>query len=214
MVSQLTVADLEAGTKAFLGKPGWESDLHANLYRELSDALAGGLDREWWDRTVPRLSSWLALRPHSKDTIRAQGLNQLPALAEGYRTVIQRAGAERFDLTGVCWSDIADLFAAAHEIKSAVHRRKYGHELHSAVFPGKLCHFIMPHVFVVVDGEMMGGCTDYQTFWIHARDLWRRAEPIHAQLKGALARHTGAAGPEYPWPTKIVELCLMGARHR
>ena len=103
------------------------------------------------------------------------------------------------------WKDVSTLFDLTQRIKGS----------QSPVFASKLCHFLFPSAFVVVDWTLTG-CAGrpYGAFWAEAQHAWLRLSISHRrrlveELRRAI-RQPGSG--RYPWATKIVELCIIGAR--
>jgi hypothetical protein len=86
----------------------------------------------------------------------------------------------------------------------------------SLVFGSKLCHFILPAAFVVVDNVLTGVPGSYAPHWLRHRELWlgcETREKLKTYLGDKIRKLSSCEpGDDYPWATKIVELCLIGSR--
>jgi hypothetical protein len=80
------------------------------------------------------------------------------------------------------------------------------------VFASKLCHFILPRVFPVVDNEATG-FFDYEFYWRGMQDEWRRfTEPEKA--KDQIREQIGPAMHTlYPLECRVIELSHIGYAH-
>lgn len=117
------------------------------------------------------------------------------------------------DLATAEWSMLADLYETARLIKG----------VQSPVFPSKLCHFILPNLYPVIDRAVIGLDSSYQAYWRYCQHQWlsctARNDLIDRLKKviveGTMPRQGAPAGEvaaQYPWSTKITELCLIGSR--
>lgn len=181
-----------------------EDDFHARLYQQLDSNLSSGVTRDAWDYLVEALTDWRAYRPVSVDQIRQSGIPVLPLLQQKRSQLISSASSGTVSMETAAWEDVAPLFWEAQAIKPT----KGG----SPMFPSKLCHFLVPHVFPVCDHEFAGtSAQSYEEFWRDARDAWCECpnrDELIAELRSAIPHEVG---DEYPWCTKIVDLCAAGA---
>jgi hypothetical protein len=194
---EVTAENLGRGISAF--RPGWRTDFHASLYTRHETLLAAGVTDHWWATAVDDLSRWIALRPLSKVVVYRTGRKVLPRLQAALDSLPPRGA----DFGEVAWNDVALLFEAASSVKPGP----------SAVFPSKLCHFMRPDLFVVVDRALMGMAGGrYPSTWKACSSAWKRAHPIHGTLRQVLRDASKAVlSPTYPYATKITELCIIGA---
>lgn len=189
--------NLRAGLQVWRNK-NWERDLGDALYARQAQLLADGASKEWWEATVPTLAAWLATRPRSKAEIHERGLKTLPRLDAAYRRLRPLSGFDTLE-----WSALQDLFEIAWSIK----------DVNSPVFASKLSHFMRPDLYMVVDTEVVGITGPYAAYWKACSAGWRRAQPLHAELKQILVIEIGShLRPTFPFATKITELCVIGAR--
>jgi len=192
---------LRAGIREFLRHKNWPRDFHADFYARQRRRRAAGLTEEWWSRTVGELSRWRAIRPLSRAEVRRRGLRVLSRLDEAYELL----PAEGTEFGEAKWNDLSELFDVTSSIKVTLRP--------SPVFPSKLCHFIRPDLYVVVDREATGVSERYEQSWTECSTAWRAAAPIHAALCRQLTKAAGVPlPPTYPFATKITELCMIGTR--
>jgi hypothetical protein len=113
------------------------------------------------------------------------------------------AGPHALNLQTACWEQIAPLFAIAHAIK----------DVDSPVFGSKLCHFLLPDAFPVIDRSAVGlGWRSYEEYWRYCHEQWVECSQ-KSDLTDALRREVGfELMPSYPFTTKLTELCLIGSR--
>lgn len=207
--------NLDKGIQYWLDqKPWWGNDFHNKLYRDLPMYSRDGLTPQWWERIFRILSEWGALRGQKTwDEIRERGQHRLQPMDQYYQEM-KLGGALALDLATADWTRLSQLFATSKEIKGAL----------SPMFASKLCHFIFPNLYVVVDNTATGiQSNEYSNIWYRCRTQWLAA-PNKAELielltsvilqgtdDGPLIERTVV--PNYPWSTKITELCLTGYRH-
>jgi len=189
---------------------GWGMDIINSEYEGIYKARAWGLTNDWWNNTVDLLWAWKAIRsrraPNTKEEIKRRGGTQLAELAAIYDSIRASSNSEP-NIADVRWDDIAELFEVAFEIKCC--DRKIG----SPVFGSKMCHFIFPKVFPVID-NLATGIFDYEFYWRGMKDEWQRfnkKEEAIAYLRSVIE------SPEihlhYPFETKIIELSHIGYAH-
>jgi hypothetical protein len=83
------------------------------------------------------------------------------------------------------------------------------------VFASKMCHFLFPKLFVVMDTTATG-IFEYEFYWRGRKDEWCRFTK-KAQAYNILTQAIGAGkpiDPLYPYETKIMELSSIGYNHR
>lgn len=197
---RVTKATLRRGIKRW----PWTCDFHNDVYRQMSRERAQGLTADWWKQTLDRLRRWGATRPVKVSTIDKRVRRRLACLEEQYRHL------QGSSLSDASWDDLQDLYELAESAKPL----KSGRE--SVVFATKLCHFILPQVFVVVDRKFAPGISkSYAEHWQACHDAWCRAKQkreLQKLLQQAIDRGGGRMFREYPWKTKIVELCVIGTK--
>lgn len=200
----LSSEHLEAGIQFWrTEKTHWPSDFHNSLYGDLIQWRVNGLTDSWWDQIVPLLSAWKAIRPRSKEFIRERGSGLLPRLNHAYEAMVGSDPEQPVEFADLSWQVVRDLYDVAHSIKGVV----------PPVFASKLCHFIVPAAYPVIDGDAVGLLSDgYQSYWTSCQGAWQACED-RAALVEVLRRAIGSTPvSEYPWGPKIVELCLIGSK--
>lgn len=206
-VSVVTIANLEAGIdRWWADKPSWPRDFHNQFYQELYNLQATGLDITWWAVVVDHLASWRAIRPLKKSEIHRRGADQLVNLQKEYDKLWRMTSkSNSIGLHNTFWHEVSPLYQIAFAIKG----------VNSPVFASKLCHFILPELFPVIDQEVVGvNASTYETYWRYCKEEWDQC-----QVKGSLIERLstaigGVPTLNYPFSTKIVELCLIGYRRR
>lgn len=202
-VQLLSLSNLRAGIQAWIERPGWTEDFSAPLYTQLQADHSERFTEAWWSRTVDRLSQWKALRPRSKAEIFAAGRPRLRELEERHATVAAASDGSGDPFDRARWSVLRPLFELAHGIKGSS----------TPVFGSKFCHFLLPDLYPVIDGEYTGlGYDGYSGYWHTCHDAWHECRD-----RDALVREVARTVPEahraaFPWGTKIVELCAAGRR--
>jgi hypothetical protein len=201
----LGLENLETGL-CWWRKEGWPRDIHNRDYYAIYDVRAVGPTARWWEATVNRLSQWRAYRgpkpPNSKAEITERGTHRLNAIAAQYARVVAISSSEPC-INDLSWEDVALLFQLAAEIKPG-----------SAVFSGKMCHFLFPKVFIVMD-NVATSVFDYEFYWRGMKDEWSRfKEKAEARnLVTSAIESDKPLHPLYPLETKIMELSHIGYKH-
>jgi hypothetical protein len=207
------IENLEAGIDWWVTSvPKWGADIMNSEYKGIYDQREGGITKDWWDACVTRLWSWMAIRsrnpPNTKNEIKERGLDRLEAIATEYialRSIFDKEPT----IADVSWDQIQAIFKIAREIKWGQRRNA------SPVFACKMCHFLFPKVFPVID-NFATGIFEYEFYWRGMREEWLRfpdKEPARILLKNSIIRSTGsgeAIHALYPWETKIIELSHIG----
>jgi hypothetical protein len=109
------------------------------------------------------------------------------------------------DIRTATWSGVEPFVAIVNEIKG----------VKSPVFSSKLCHFLLPPVFPVIDNREMGlpYCSYGEYFSAAQREWSETAGPVQAALRNALEKRIGPGmRSDYPQVAKIVEISLIGRR--
>jgi hypothetical protein len=184
----------------------WPCDIHNADYYDIYGARAAGLTAEWWIATVDRLSQWHAYRgpcaPNTKVAILGRGKQVLNRIAADYEKLIKGLPQEP-SIARLQWEDVYSFFLLASRIKPG-----------SAVFAGKMCHFLFPKAFMVMD-NLGTGIFDYEFYSRGMKDEWIRfkeKDKAEGILINAI-RSPKALHPLYPMETKIIELCHIGYKH-
>jgi len=187
-------------------KTEWGTDILNAEYYGIYEARSLGPTDKWWSATVDRLSQWRAYRgpkpPNTKAEILARGKCALPDFASQYATLLASPGAEPC-IADLCWEDVAPLFGIASGIKPA-----------SPVFAGKMCHFVFPKLFIVMD-NWASSVFEYEFYWRGMKDEWNRfkAKADARNLLAEAIKSDKPLHPLYPFETKIMELSHIGYEH-
>ncbi len=191
---------------------GWGTgDFNNSEYEAIYSARRDGLTDSWWNATVDRLWNWRAIRsprpPNTKDAIKERGNERLPMLATQFKSIRTLTSGEP-GIKDVEWDDIAELYELSFEVKCC--NRRIG----SPVFASKMCHFIFPNIFPVMD-NFATGVFDYEFYWRGIRDEWlrfpRKIGMIN-YLQSYIESRNGV-GNLHPYETKVLELCQIGYYH-
>lgn len=181
----------------------WPPDYHNHDYYGFYQDRAGGLTEQWLTLTVDRLAQWRALRsrkpPNTKAEILALLAAKLPYLQAEYQRILHISNDEPSTET-VSWQDIDTLYNMVAEIK---HR--------SPVFASKLCHFMFPKIFIVMDRigtEVMA----YDYYWQGMVNDWNHFadKSVAIDLLKTDIEKQSPVHSDYPFETKIMELCHVG----
>ncbi len=186
----------------------WTSDFHNADYSKMFDLRRDGLNEDWWRNTVDRLGQWHAYRgrkpPIKKEAILQRGREKLANLQKEYEGIIGKCKNEP-SITELAWHDVAGVFDLVSEIKP-----------NSPVFAAKMCHFIFPGLFIVMDNR----ATDvfpYKFYWCGMKDEWEGFSEKKAAmdlLKNQITKNgRETLNPKYPLVTKIMELSYIGYKH-
>ena len=193
---------------AFWGKRGWAADFHNSFYVGEVPKLRpidGRFDSDWWDRIWPALRAWSATRrggSRAQMTQRAE--QEFPDLERLWREEVSAHLGD--DIVTVPWDEVAEFTAHVSCIKG----------VWSPVFTSKLCHFLIPQVFPVVDNWAMGNpYSTYGEYYQAAQAMWRETDADTRVL--LVAKLRSLIGPEmdpsFPMVCKLVELHLIGKHH-
>ncbi len=204
MENLLTETNLLAGIALWrTQKTNLPRDFHNEFYQELSRLKQNGLNAAWWGQIVNYLSGWKALRPSAKEEIYGRGVERLEQLQAAYNRIVASCGEQSLSLTVANWTSLEELYAVAFAIKAA----------NSPVFGSKLCHFILPNAFPVIDRDVIGvDSRAYYEYWQFCKAQWSECTEREA-LQQTLQRTIGeAVHAAYPYSTKVTELCIIGSR--
>jgi hypothetical protein len=171
------------------------------MYTSDAESLSAGISDEWWEATVRRLSRWRAIRPLRNQTVLQAGRESLSELASLYHGL----AAQHLQLETASWADVSMLFAAAARLKPT--------KSNSPVFGSKLCHFMLPALYPVIDRAAVGWDVPYERYWSACRDSWLDAADLHSELMAIVdLRVPDVDRSTFPYQTKIPELCISGER--
>jgi uncharacterized protein len=204
----ITIYNLKAGLQWWRNN-GWPTDMLNAEYYDICAQRGAAPTLQSWPATLNRLGKWRAIRPKSKSYIQSRGLDRLSAIARWYTNVKGNSATEPC-IADLEWENVAPLFALAYGIK----RDK------SPVSASKMCHFMFPKLFLVLDNKATG-IFEYELCWRGMKDEWRRFTK-KSQACGMLAQAIASPKtapaksihPHYPYETKIIELSLIGYNHR
>jgi len=188
----------------------WPQDILNAEYHKMYTARSESPTGDWWNATVDRLGEWRAYRgpkpPNTKAEISARGKQHLTDIASQFAKLNGRSSGAEPSIADLCWEDVAPLFEIASDIKPG-----------SPVFAGKMCHFLFPKLFVVMD-NLATGVSEYELYWRGMRDAWNRFErkaDARNLLKEAIveSKSKDPLHLDYPFETKIMELSHIGHKH-
>lgn len=203
----LTIDELKLGIEYWQESTNWPRDYHAAWYQTCLPAIQptnGVFDRRWWDRCWPVLQHWRATR------------------RGGGRALMTRRAEERFDALRTAWSeavaphlsqDIAEL--EWHQIERLPIIAAQIKNVGSPVFSSKLCHFLAPNIFPVVDNKAMGNpFRSYQDYFTTGRSEWFQTDHVtQRSLVEVLTLSVGRPLPAvFPLKCKLIELCMIGRK--
>lgn len=205
VIYELSTDNFNAGIDFWLQKkPRWGRDFHNGLYNHLAEMSLNGFTDEWWEEMIKILWEWVAIRPKTKRFVHERGRARLVDLTKAYKHIVNKCAGKTPSNLLVEWKDIEPLFITAQSIK----------DVSSPVFASKLCHFILPSVFPVIDQEVLGGSKSYQDYWQFCKNLWLTTKDTDKLIKILTSKIGDNVAPSYPFTTKIVELCLIGRRYQ
>jgi hypothetical protein len=203
----ISLHNLKVGLK-WWHQNGWPPDMHDADYRDLYAQRSTVGSNAWWSKTVDRLWDWSAIRsptpPNSKPEILSRGQSRLGMIAKWHAAIIERSTGEP-TILDLDWEDVAPLFALAYGIKRGNH----------PVFASKMCHFMFPNLFVVMD-HTVTGTFEYEFYWRGMKAEWNRfSKKTEACwiLTNSIQTDNGIF-IYYPYETKIMELCHIGYNQR
>jgi len=112
-------------------------------------------------------------------------------------------------IADVTWVEVGPLFDLCFQIKPG------GSNRGSPVFASKMCHFLFPRVFPVMD-NLATGIFEYEFYWRGMKDEWYRfpeKSEAETRLTAAMETNGKAIHDLFPFETKIIELSHIGYRH-
>jgi hypothetical protein len=180
----------------------WPQDFHNGFYQHIAEIRAQGLfNQQWWDAFLPILRQWRATRPRSSEYLTERAQNRFAALNYFWNQNIVPVVGQ--DIEMIEWLHIAPFVLLVAEIKN----------VQSPVFSSKLCHFLAPQIFPVVDNAAMGNpfCS-YEEYFNAGRQEWHETDDdIKEELMDIITNEIGLDMlPDYPEKCKIIELCFIG----
>ena len=187
-------------------KAHWDSDFHNELYREIYEFKEKGFDKEFLIFLIDKLALWKATRGSSKSDLLKRGLEKLDSLSYYSNSLIAKYPNVFSDISMYSWNEVEPLFKSAMYIKKTISK--------SPVFASKLCHFILPNIFMVTDNKVIGAASnpdEYQNYWEYCRQGWamcNNKNELIAILENEIEQKVFF---KYPFLTKIIELCIIGS---
>jgi hypothetical protein len=183
------------------------SDIHNADYYEIYKVRTLGVTIDWWKTTVDRLSQWRAYRgrnpPNTKREIYSRGKQILDQIKKQHDKLIKKSEREP-SISDLQWEDIETLFSLASKIKPR-----------PLVFAGKMCHFLFPKLFIVMDNKATSVFDDYEFYWRGMKDEWNRFTEKNEAIKFLTETiNSDKLHPLYPFETKIMELSHIGYKHK
>ncbi len=180
----------------------WTQDFHNEFYQHIAHIRAQGLfNQEWWDAFLPILRQWRATRPRSSEFLTERAQARFEDLNIIWNQNI--APLLGLDIEAIEWINIARFVLLVGEIKN----------VQSPVFVSKLCHFLAPHIFPVIDNKAMGKPFDsYEEYYNAGRQEWHETDhDTRGALLEIITNEIGAdMMPDYPLKSKVIELCFIG----
>lgn len=201
MKSLITIENLDAGLDKWHAKKNWADDLPAEFYQRLRQKRDTLTPENYWVSLVDTLASWRAIRPYSKVEIITRGNQVLPEM----RLRINEMKEKHFDekrLTEMEWHDLEGFFDFCKKIKG----------VDSPVFASKMCHFIFPNLYPVIDNVFTGIHTGYNEYWRNCKLGWITCPNKDQIINHFILRTKLLPHPTYPYFTKIAEICSAGIR--
>lgn len=197
----ITLDNLKKGLKWRTQR--WPNDVNIRntLYDDIYKVRSKGVTEEWWRATVSRLSQWTANRPYSNNKIRNRGRKQLVRIRQQFRKLI---AAGEPCITNLQWADIDQLFEIAFEIKPL--------KSMTPVFASKMCHFLFPKLFIVMDNKATG-VGHYELFWRGLKDSWNKFNDKEKARNILFKAIQNRRHRNYPVETTIMEICAIGYNH-
>lgn len=203
-----TLDEFNRGIEYWNRQNNYPDDFHNQFYQYIS-AQIGDLNRnnlfnqEFVAILYPYITRWKANRPKSMSFINQ---NFLIALNE-LNLIWQQQITPLIDnnLTNVDYNQIEQFIETLKKIKGS----------NSYAFPSKIAHFILPQIFPVIDNKAIQNIqvTNYQGYFnLIKRELQDTPEDVTNNLINILSEQFHPYD-NYPFYTKISELCLIGRSH-
>ena len=209
---------LDRGIEKFQSGQGRPWGFDEEFYRDLRKMRSCRFTPKWWEKIYQTnksgsLTKWRATR-NAQNDVREEGRRRLCELRQAYESIPNAVKKSGIESKSCDWDIVEPLFGIAHKIKET--KGKY------AVFASKLCHFILPKAFPVIDHTALRvnnpNAEVYREYWKLSRQQWcacdkQTKDALCEQLRKEIWRNDKASDlTDYPWATKIAELCVMGRR--
>lgn len=182
----------------------WPQDFHNQFYQEIAAIRqAHGLfNQGWWDAFLPILRQWRATRPRSSEYLTERAQDRFGDLNNIWNQDIVPVIEK--DIETIEWKTIDRFVRLVAEIKN----------VQSPVWESKLCHFLAPHIFPVIDNVAMGKSFEwYEEYFETRRNEWNESDDntrnvLTNRISDEIGHNT--ITPNYPVKSKIIELCFIG----
>ncbi len=193
----LTIENLNAGISKWKFDVDYHNDLYSRLYAERKFSFS----EDHWDFLIFKLADWGATRPKPKQEIHDKCLAITNELKGCLNSILKSHNFLEPDILTTNWNEIEPLFKYAFSIKET--------NYNSPVFASKLCHFLLPKVFFISDNLFIKRF-DYPQFWQESKKAWSNCSNKD-ELINILKNKIGSnIIDNYPFATKITDLCYMG----
>ncbi len=195
--------ELDRGLEIWGNRVNWPEDLHNGFYRELERVNGIGLfTTDWWEVILGHLTEWHATRGVAGNILSERAVARFEQLRSIWDKDIAPCLKENLDISSVEWLRIETFYMKISKIKN----------VNSPVFGSKMCHFLAPKIFPVIDRELMGlPFEDYEEYYIKGQQEWMEtAEGLRDDLVGMLRDRIPDMIEHYPVKCKIIELCYIG----
>jgi hypothetical protein len=197
----ITIDNLDKGLESWFSHKDWEGDLHSEFYRNLYKKRETLSIEKYWLSLVENLAGWRAMRPVPKNTIIERGKLLLSNLERNIR-YIKRRYSDVNSILDANWPDLELLFDFSKKIKG----------VESPVFASKMCHFIFPNLYPVIDNEYVGIGSGYYAYWKECKAGWLSCPNPQEIINHFITMGKLQLFDKYPYHTKIAEICSAGKR--
>ena len=168
----LTQQEFANGLAYWRDRTRWPADLHNAYYGELAGQNPNGkFDLAWWRTFSRHLTAWKAVRPMSAAELTSRTTSEFESLTQAWQQCCAPF-ADQSNIADVEWVQAAGWVEVVAAIKP----------VRSPVFSSKFSHFLLPQVYPVVDGAVMGmpfGAS-YQSHFDGVRNEWATT-PVSTQ---------------------------------
>nr|WP_296075683.1 hypothetical protein [uncultured Actinoplanes sp.] len=206
----IDMREFTAGVTWWRTKTDWPADFHNRDYPVMAAENPNGrFDAVWWANVQPRLTRWNAFRPAPRSVVAANVAAQADALAQAWKSSCEPHRDADISAPEVTWEAVRAFPDVVATLKPT----------RSPVFTSKLCHFLLPKVFPVIDGLAVGGLSfTYERYFNVVKGSWEATDPdtrkaLIAEMTRLVEQLDRPLEPTFPLVTKIVELALIGRRH-
>lgn len=211
-MQSIELAEFVAGVNWWRTKTDWPHDFHNRDYPILAaENPDGRFDADWWTNVQPRLTRWNAFRPVARAVVAANVAANAADLATAWNQSCKPYRSADIADPAVTWEAVQAFPKVVFRLKPT----RSG----SPVFPSKLCHFLLPKVFPVIDGLALAGHSlTYEAYFRLVKGTWAATpDDMQQRLTAEITHLVNESGrpldPAFPVVTKIVELALIGRDH-